>query len=105
MRQCEQLLEQSSDRARLAAVKFNLGSLLAWGLGEVDEGRRLVEEAIALFAAAGDERGRMLAGSELSYVLGLGDDVGGHERESRRVLAEAAAKPATVWSSCRRSAV
>jgi len=89
MRQCEQLLEQSSDRARLAAVKFNLGSLLAWGLGEVDEARRLVAQAIDLFAEAGDERGRMLAGSEMSYVLGLGDDEPGHEREARRVLAEA----------------
>jgi len=89
MRQCQQLLEKSSDLARLAAVKFNLGSLLAWGLGELDEARVLVTEAADLFAAAGDERGRMLAMGEMSYVLGLSDDEPGHEQAARRVLGEA----------------
>jgi len=88
MRQVAQLLEQSSDRLRLAAVKFNLGSLLAWGTGEIEEAQVLLEEARDLFADAGDDRGRLLAANELGYIFGLAGDGAGHEAAARAVLAE-----------------
>ena len=39
MRRADQVLERSSDTAHRAAVKFSLGSLLTWGLCELEPGR------------------------------------------------------------------
>ncbi len=87
MRAIEQVLERSSDSSARAAVKFNLGSLLAWAMGQVDEGRRLVDEARALFEANGETREALLCASELSYLVALSGDAAGHEAGARTVLA------------------
>jgi class 3 adenylate cyclase/DNA-binding CsgD family transcriptional regulator/tetratricopeptide (TPR) repeat protein len=91
MRQVVQLLERSGDRSRLAAVKFNLGSLLAWGLGQIDEGQILVREAAELFADVGDNRGRLIAMNELGYQLSIAGRVAEHRDTAERVLADARA--------------
>ncbi|HWW44298.1 MAG TPA: AAA family ATPase, partial [Acidimicrobiia bacterium] len=91
MRQVAQLLEQSRDPSRLAAVKFNLGSLLAWGLGELDEGSTLVVEAADLFAEVGDERARLIARNELGYQLSLMGRMADHKDQAESVLAAARA--------------
>ena len=67
MRRADQVLERSADAAHRAAVKFSLGSLLAWGLCELEAGRELVTRARDLFAEAGDERSVLVATNELGY--------------------------------------
>jgi len=91
MRQVAELLEQTGDRSRLAAVKFNLGTLLAWGLGEIDEGETLVREAAALFADAGDDRAGLIAMNELGYQLSLSGRLGEHKEMAEHVLGAARA--------------
>jgi DNA-binding CsgD family transcriptional regulator len=86
MRAIEQVLERSSDSAARAAVKFNLGSLLAWAAGEVDEGSRLVSEARTLFDGAGETREALLCANELGYLAALAGDTSGHEARARAVL-------------------
>jgi DNA-binding CsgD family transcriptional regulator len=86
MRAIDQVMERSSNVSARAAVKFNLGSLLAWTLGEVDEGRRLVGEARDLFEVAGDARETLLCANELGYLAALGGDLAGHEARARAVL-------------------
>ncbi len=92
MRRADQVLERSSDTAHRAAVKFSLGSLLAWGLCEVAPGRELVTRARELFAEAGDERSVLVATNELGYHAALADDGPSHERLAREVLAAAEAR-------------
>ena len=92
MRRADQVLERSSDTAHRAAVKFSLGSLLTWGLGELEPGRELVSRARDLFAVAGDERSVLVATNELSYHAGMADDGETHERLAREVLAAALAR-------------
>lgn len=89
MRAIEQVLEDTSSSSARAAIKFNLGTLLAWAMGEVDESRRLVGEARALFESNGETREALLCANELSYLAGLGDDTAGHEARARAVLAAA----------------
>jgi class 3 adenylate cyclase/DNA-binding CsgD family transcriptional regulator len=87
MRPIEQVLERSSNTAARAAVKFNLGSLLAWGTGDIDDGRRLVGEARALFEAAGESREALLCANELGYLAALAGDTADHETRAQAVLA------------------
>ncbi|GAC1529886.1 MAG: hypothetical protein NVS3B12_03730 [Acidimicrobiales bacterium] len=89
MRRADQVLERSSDAAHRAAVKFSLGSLLAWGQCELVEGRAHVLRARELFAEAGDDRAVRLATNELGYHAALADDGVTHERVAREVLAAA----------------
>lgn len=86
MRRADQVLEQAGDPAHRAAVKFSLGSLLAWGMCELDSGRDLVTRARELFAEAGDERSVLLTTNELSYHAAHADDGAGHERLALEVL-------------------
>jgi ATP/maltotriose-dependent transcriptional regulator MalT len=86
MRRADTVLERSGDAVRRAAVKFSLGSLLVWGMNELEAGRELTEEARCLFVAAGDQAYSMLVTNELGYQLGIADDGAGHEREAREVL-------------------
>jgi len=87
MRAIEQVMERSSDSSARAAVKFNLGSLLAWANGEVEDGRRLVEEARALFDEAGERSSALLCANEGGYLAALAGDGAGHEAVAREVLA------------------
>jgi len=86
MRRVEPLLERTGDLAHRAAVKFSLGSLLAWGMCELEAGRQLTEAAQRLFIEAGDEHYALLVTNELGYQLGIADDGRGHERVARHVL-------------------
>jgi ATP/maltotriose-dependent transcriptional regulator MalT len=86
LRRADQVLERTADTARQAAVKFSLGSLLAWGSCELDEGRALIETAHRLFLAAGDSHAALLATNELGYHFGMADDAEAHERVAREVL-------------------
>ena len=89
MRRAEQVLERSGDVADQAAVKFSLGSLLAWGLNDLEPGRELVSRARKLFSEAGDERSVLVATNELGYHVGMADDGDEHERIATEVLAAA----------------
>ena len=86
MRAIEQVLERSSNASARAAVKFNLGSLQAWAMGEIGEGHRLVGEAHALFEASGETRHALLSTNELGYLAALAGDGAGHEAYARAVL-------------------
>jgi DNA-binding CsgD family transcriptional regulator len=90
LRRADQVLERSADTARQAAVKFSLGSLLAWGLCELEAGRALIETAHRLFLAAGDSHAALLATNELGYHFGMADVGQAHERVARDVLRAAA---------------
>jgi DNA-binding CsgD family transcriptional regulator len=96
MRRADQVLDRSADAAHRAAVKFQLGSLLTWGVCELAEGRALVAEARELFREAGDRRSVLVATNELGYHAAMADDGAGHERLAREVLdaAEASGDPA-----------
>jgi DNA-binding CsgD family transcriptional regulator len=87
MRAIEQVMERSSNSSARAAVKFNLGSLLAWANGEVEDGRRLVEEARALFDEAGERSSALLCANEGGYLAALAGDGPAHEAVAREVLA------------------
>ena len=89
MRRADQVLQRSGDVAHQAAVKFSLGSLLAWGMCELEAGRELIETAQGLFLDAGDQHSALLATNELGYHLAMADDGAGHERAARQVLAMA----------------
>ena len=84
-------MERSSDSAARAAVKFNLGSLLAWAMGDIEEGRRLVGEARALFERAGEASEALLCANELGYLAALAGDGAGHEADAEAVLASGVA--------------
>jgi ATP/maltotriose-dependent transcriptional regulator MalT len=89
MRRADQVLDRSGDAPHRAAVKFSLGSLLAWGLCELVAGRELVSRARDLFAEAGDQRSVLVATNELSYHAAMADEGETHERLAREVLATA----------------
>jgi ATP/maltotriose-dependent transcriptional regulator MalT len=86
MRRADQVLERTGDIDRRAAVKFSLGSLLAWGMCELEAGKELIETARGLFLEAGDQQAALLAQNESGYHLGMADDGPGHERMARDVL-------------------
>jgi class 3 adenylate cyclase/DNA-binding CsgD family transcriptional regulator/tetratricopeptide (TPR) repeat protein len=89
MRRADQVLERSGDAAHRAAVKFRLGSLLVWGMADLEAGRVLVDTARQLFFEAGDERAGLLAANEMGYHQGIADDLTGHEAQARRMLEKA----------------
>jgi DNA-binding CsgD family transcriptional regulator len=91
MRRVEPLLERTGDMAHRAAVKFSLGSLLVWGMCELEAGRELTDAAQRLFIEAGNQHYALLVTNELGYQLGIADDGWGHERVAREVLLAAAA--------------
>jgi hypothetical protein len=87
MQAIEQVMERSADSSARAAVKFNLGSLLAWAKGDVDEGRRLVDEARVLFEAGDEVHQALLCANELGYLAAIAGDLAGHDAAARTVLA------------------
>ena len=91
----EQVIAASPDKVRLALVKFNLASFLAWGNGDLAAARRRIEEAHALLEEAGEGMMARLAANELSYIAGLQGHLDDHERQARFVLEEAEAKGET----------
>lgn len=80
---------EAAHPARRAAVKSRLAAFCAWGTGQLDEAERYATEAVALFEAAGDRSGALVADLELAYVRGLGGDYSTLESEAGRVLEEA----------------
>ena len=70
-------------------MKFRLGSLLVWGMADLEAGGVLVETARELFFEAGDQRAGLLAANEMGYHLGIADDLAGHETQARRMLEKA----------------
>ena len=89
MRNIEQLVEASPDLTRRGALRFHLGTLLAWSGGEVETAVALVEEAQALFSDAGEPGRALIARNELGYLDAIRGDPDGHEAAAREVLAEA----------------
>ncbi len=87
MRLIEQVMERSSDSTARASVKFNLGSLLAWASGEIEQGSRLVDEARVLFETSGEVGQALLCANELGYLSALAGDAAGHEAIARAVQA------------------
>ncbi len=89
MRRADQVLERVGDDDHRAAVKFSLGSLLAWGMCDLEAGRAFIDDARRLFLEAGDRRGALLSTNELGYHFGMADEGSTHERLARDVLAVA----------------
>ncbi len=89
MRNIEQLAEASPDLTRRGAVRFHLGTLLAWSGGETETGIALVGEAEQLFREAGESSRALIARNELGYLDAISGDPDGHEAAASEVLAEA----------------
>jgi DNA-binding CsgD family transcriptional regulator len=89
MQAIEQVLEARPDKVRLALVKFNLASFLAWGNGDLAAARRRIEDAIDLLEDAGQRMMALLAANELGYIAGLEGRLDEHERQARQTLDEA----------------
>jgi DNA-binding CsgD family transcriptional regulator len=85
----EQVIEAGPDKVRLALVKFNLASFLAWGTGDLVAARRRMEDAIVLLEGADQHTMALLATNELGYLAGLEGHLDEHERQARQVLDEA----------------
>ena len=86
LRAIDGLLQDSSDHARRAIVKFRLASFLAWGTGELEAAQDACLAAGRLFTAAGDERQALLAARELGWVRGLRGDLAGMAAQAERVV-------------------
>ena len=88
LRAIDGLLEQSSDHARRAIVKFRLANFLAWGTGELDQAHEACLQAHELFGRAGERQQTLLAARELAWITGLRGDLAGmgtrRSRGSRR---------------------
>jgi DNA-binding CsgD family transcriptional regulator len=89
LREIEAVLEGSGDPARLAAVKFRISHLLAWGTGELEAAARTAGEAVALFDRVGDTSGSLAARAHLALVNVFSGGLETHKPESETV-AEAA---------------
>jgi DNA-binding CsgD family transcriptional regulator len=76
LRAIDRLLEDSSEHARRATVKFRLANFLAWGTGELEAAQAAGEQAHDLFGRAGDERQALLAAREVAWIKGLRGDLG-----------------------------
>jgi class 3 adenylate cyclase/DNA-binding CsgD family transcriptional regulator len=92
VREIDALLESSPDTMRRALVKFRLATFLAWGPGELVEAQHVVAEAAALFEAAGDRTGALLARIEAAFMRALGQDYAGGVSGARAV-ADVAMEP------------
>lgn len=99
MRRAEQVLDRVGDPGHRAAVKFSLGSLLAWGMCDLAAGRELVQQARQLFVEAGDARSVLVATNELGYHAAMIDDGEAHEKLAREVLAVATGEGAVAGSA------
>jgi len=86
LRAIDGLLEQSTDDARRAIVKFRLATFLAWGTGELDEAHDACVQAHDLFQRAGDQRQALLAARELAWITGLRGDLAGMGTKARAVV-------------------
>lgn len=77
LRAIDDLLEDSSDHARRAIVKFRLANFLAWGIGDLEAANEACLQAHELFELCGDRRQAMLAERELAWIKGLRGDLAG----------------------------
>ncbi len=89
LRAIDGLLEDSSDDAQRAIVKFRLANFLAWGTGELEQAHDVCQQAYELFVRAGDQRQALLAARELAWIRGLGGDFEGMSVDARAVVAAA----------------
>ena len=91
LRGMDRAMRQRPDLGRRATVRLHLGAYLAWAEAEVPDGKRLCQEAVALFEEAGDVAGALRAENELAWTLYLdgGFDAG-------RMLAEDVARRARL---------
>jgi ATP/maltotriose-dependent transcriptional regulator MalT len=92
------LTGRPADPARLALVNSYLAGLLAWCLGELEEGTSRAAAAVQLYRQAGQDAPSRLAVTELAWIQGLAGRYADQEATTRRVLAaaEAAAEHDTV---------
>ena len=86
LRAIDDLLQDSSDHARRAIVKFRLANFLAWGMGELEQADEACREAHELFIRAGDQRQALLAARELAWIKGLRGDLVGMGVDARAVV-------------------
>ena len=86
LRAIDGLLEQSSDDARRAIVKFRLATFLAWGTGELDQAYEACVQAHELFGRAGERQQTLLAARELAWITGLQGDLAGMGTQARAVV-------------------
>jgi tetratricopeptide (TPR) repeat protein len=92
LRKIERALSgRTDDPGRLALVNSYLAGLLAWCLGELEEGTARAAAAVELFRRAGQEARSRLAGVELAWVQALAGRYADQESTTRRVLAAAEA--------------
>ncbi|MGQ0575420.1 MAG: LuxR C-terminal-related transcriptional regulator [Pseudonocardia sp.] len=73
LRAMDAALADLDDLGRRAAVKLRLAIFIGWGSGTLAEAEDICREAVALYVAAGDRRGELLAAHELAWVRGLAD--------------------------------
>jgi ATP/maltotriose-dependent transcriptional regulator MalT len=81
----------ADDPERLALVNSYLAGLLAWCLGESEEGTSRAAAAVELFRQAGQDARSRLASVELAWVQALAGRYADQEATTRRVLAAAEA--------------
>jgi ATP/maltotriose-dependent transcriptional regulator MalT len=86
LRAIDGLLEDSTDDARRAIVKFRLANFLAWGTGELEPAHEACGQAHALFERAGDRRQALLAERELAWIKGLQGDLAGMRADAWAVV-------------------
>lgn len=91
MRALDGLLAGSPDLPGVAAVKFRLGSFLAWGALELDEAETAFGQAVELFEGAGDRRQALLAARELAWTRALRGDLAAMEAQTVHIVAGAEA--------------
>lgn len=86
LRAIDGLLQDSSDHARRAVVKFRLANFLAWGTGELDQAHDACRQARDLFLRAHEQRQAMLADRELAWISGLQGDLAGMGAKAQAVV-------------------
>ena len=92
LRRIERALSgRADDPARLALVNSYLAGLLAWCLGDLEEGIFRAAAAVELFQQAGQGARSRLAGVELAWIQALAGRYADQESTTRRVLAAAEA--------------
>lgn len=89
LRAIDLVLVDSPDPARRAAVQFRLGSFLAWGRGDLDEGEESFKRALGLYEEAGDRPMTLLATNELAHIRGLQGDILAQEEQASAIAAAA----------------
>jgi len=86
LRAIDGLLEDSSDDARRAIVKFRLANFLAWGMGDLEAANEACLQAHELFERCGDQRQALLAVRELAWIKGLRGDLAGMGDDARALV-------------------